>query len=125
MRYSNRPALSFGTVGVSPTSCALAIGEAVFSALLAVFLLVVAILSLRQTPGVRRLFLIYAVAKILLGVIGIVAFAGIIRSLNGVNDSTGYAQAMAQGFAGLAKVELTIVVVGDPKKVDRSLFQSL
>jgi hypothetical protein len=102
----------FGSIGVSPTACALAVGEAALSALLAVFLLIVAILALRQSPGVRRLYLIYAVAKLILCVIAIVAFSRIIASITAGTDTFGYAQSMAKGFTGVARFALVIAAIG-------------
>lgn len=102
----------FGSISVSPTGCALAVGEAALSALLAIFLLIVAILALRQSAGVRRLYLIYAVAKLILGVIAIVAFSRIIGSLSAGTDAYGYAQSMARGFSGVARVALVVTAIG-------------
>jgi hypothetical protein len=106
------PGVTFGALGVDRRSCSMAVAEALLSALLAVFLLVVSILSLRQSPAARRLFLIYAVVKVLCGVVAIVAFAGILSSLNAGNDSFGYARAMATSFGGVARVAITLSAIG-------------
>jgi hypothetical protein len=106
------PSVTLGTISVSKGSCGMALAEAAISGLLAVFLIVVAILSLRQTPGVGRLYLIYAIAKLITGIVGIVALVGIINSLNAGSDSVGYAQSMVTAFGGMARVALGVTLVG-------------
>jgi hypothetical protein len=104
--------VTLGAISVSKGSCGTALAEAAISALLAIFLLVVAILSLRQSPGVGRLYLIYAVAKLICGILGAVAFAGIINSLSAGTDTSGYAQSMVTAFGGMARVALGVTVIG-------------
>jgi hypothetical protein len=70
-----------GPISVQSGSYTLAIAEAVLSALVAIYLLVISILVLRQTPIGRRLFAIYAAAKLICGVLAIVAFVQILNAL--------------------------------------------
>jgi hypothetical protein len=104
--------VTLGAISVNKASCGAALAEAGISGLLAVFLLVVAILSLRQSPGVGRLYLIYAVAKLICGILGAVAFAGIINSLSAGTDTIGYAQSMVTAFGGMARFALGVTVIG-------------
>jgi hypothetical protein len=104
--------VTLGAISVSKGSCGTALAEAAISALLAIFLLVVAILSLRQSPGVGRLYLIYAIAKLICGVLGVVAFARIINSLSAGTDTSGYAQTMVTAFGGMARFALGVTLIG-------------
>jgi hypothetical protein len=106
-------AVTLGAIAVSKGSCGTAIAAAAISAVLAVFLLVVAILSLRQSPGVGRLYLIYAIAKLVTGVVAVAALLGIINSLSATGtDSVGYAQSMVSAFGGMAKFALAVTLIG-------------
>ncbi len=101
-----------GAIGVDKGSCALAIAEAAVSGLLAIYLLVIAILTLRQSGTSRKLFIIYGVLKVLCGIAGIVAFAWMMSSLTAAADPTGFAQSMVAGFKATSSAALTLTAIG-------------
>jgi len=101
-----------GPMGVSTGSCALVIGEAAISGLLAIYLLVVAILSLRQTGAPRMLYVMYGFLKLLCGIAAIVGFSWMIRSMDASYDPTGFTRSMVAGFKGMATAALTISAIG-------------
>jgi hypothetical protein len=103
---------AMGAIGVDTGSCGLVIAEAAVSALLAVYLLVVGILSLRPTGIPRALFLVYALIKLLCGVAAIVGLTWMIRSMNAVYDPNGIAQSMMTGFKGMASAALSLASIG-------------
>ncbi|HEY7116109.1 MAG TPA: hypothetical protein VH475_05970 [Tepidisphaeraceae bacterium] len=110
------PGIVAGNLRVNPLSCTLVILEAALSALLAVYLLVVAILSLRQTRGGRRLLLIYAGLKLVCGVVAILGLSLMIASLNttpaGPAGTISIAQNVARGFAAMAIFALVVAMIG-------------
>lgn len=103
-----------GTLRVDQTSCSLGLVDAVISGLLAIYLLVIAILSLKRNPIGRKFYFIYIAAKIAIGVVAVAAFSGIINSLNATSAPGGFsiAQSASQFFAGIASAALTFSVIG-------------
>jgi hypothetical protein len=109
---SASPPFWMGAIGVDKGSCALAIAEAALSGLLAIYLLVIAILTLRQGGSSRKLFIIYGVLKVLCGIAGIVGFAWMMSSLTAAADPTGFAQSMVAGFKATSSAALTLTAIG-------------
>ncbi len=103
-----------GTLRVDQTSCSLGMADAVVSALLAIYLLVIAILSLKRNPIGRKFYFIYIAAKIAIGVVAVIAFSGIISSLNATSASGTYsiAQSAGQFFTAIASAALTFSIIG-------------
>jgi hypothetical protein len=85
-------------------SCEMATADAFFSGLLAIYLLVIAILTLRRNPIGKKFFIIYAVVKLICGVIGLMGFIGIINSLSASIDTLGIARSWFGGMANAAAV---------------------
>lgn len=107
------PGWATGTLAVNQTSCSLGLAEAIVSGLLGIYLLVIAILSLRQNSIGRKFYLIYIALKIVCGVVAIVAFGGIISSLSATsNGAFSVAQSMSQVFGGFATAALTFSIIG-------------
>jgi hypothetical protein len=109
---SASPPFWMGAIGVDKGSCALAIAEAAISGLLAIYLLVIAILTLRQGGSSRKLFVIYGVLKVFCAIAGIVAFAWMMSSLTAGADPTGFAQSMVAGFKATSSAALTLTAIG-------------
>jgi hypothetical protein len=94
------PNLVYTQTGVSRGSCTVVMLDAGIGILLAVFLLVIGILALRQTPGTRRLFLIYATIKIVIAIAAIGAFASIVSALDTAKTPAGAVPLSAPGAPG-------------------------
>jgi hypothetical protein len=105
---------AMGTLSVNQTSCSLGLADALVSELLAIYLLVIAIMTLRRNPIARKFYLIYIAIKIIIGVVAVCAFAGIVNSLNAtsVSSSMSAAQAVSNVFAGFASAALTFSIIG-------------
>jgi hypothetical protein len=108
---SSAPNLAFATppVTVNGAACAMAIADAALSLLLAIFLLVIGILTFRPDGAPRRLYVIYALAKLACGTIGVIGFAWIARSLSA---GAPYAQNMVTGFQGMASSAVALCAIG-------------
>jgi hypothetical protein len=104
------PPFALGSVGVDKSACTLGIVDAALSGLLAIYLFVVAILSLRASGAPRKLLVIYALVKIASGVIAIIGFALIMHSLVATNAV--FAQSMARSFRGMSSAALTVSAIG-------------
>ena len=106
------PTFTMGTITVDKSSCTLAIIDAAFSALLAIYLLVVAILALRPAGAPRKLFIIYALFKLACGIMGIIGFAWMTQSLTASNDPNGFATSMVRSFQGMSSAAITLTAIG-------------
>jgi hypothetical protein len=102
-------AYAVGAVSVNGAACAMGIADAALSVLLAIYLLVIAILTFRPDGAPRRWYVLYALAKLVCGVIGVVGFTWIARSLRA---GEGYAQSMAAGFKGMASGSVALCAIG-------------
>lgn len=100
-----------GTISVSHAACAMAIVDGGLSALLAVYLLVIAIISLRPSGAPRRLFVIYGLAKLACGIIGVIGFSWMMQSLSASGNGS-LAQAMVTPFKGMSSAALTLTTIG-------------
>jgi hypothetical protein len=106
------PQFVMGTIGVEPRSCTLAVIEALISGLLAIYLIVIAIMTFRQTGMARKFWIIYALLKIPLSIMALVAFGWMISSMNVANDPTGIATSMMSGFKGMAATSQVLAGIG-------------
>jgi hypothetical protein len=108
------PNFVFTAVPVNRGSCTVVMLDAGLGVLLAVYLLVIAILALRQSPGTRRLFVIYGVVKIVCGVAAIVAFASIISSFNAAaaTANPNMVPIALPWFTGISTSALVMTVIG-------------
>jgi hypothetical protein len=109
---SPNPAYAVGANSVNGAACAMAIGDAVFSLLLAVYLLVIAILTFRPDGAPRGLYVIYALAKLACGVVGVTGFSWIVASLSASGPNTAFAPAMVTAFKGMASGAVTLCAFG-------------
>jgi len=73
---------------------------------------VIAILTFRPDGAPRRLYVIYALAKLVCGVMGIVGFSWIVGSLGANGPPGNFAQAMVTGFKGMASGAVTLCAFG-------------
>ncbi len=100
-------------LGVDSSACTAASIEAVLSGLLAIFLLVTGILLLKQKPITHRFYLIYAIAKMLVGIVGIWAFSTILKSMSAPeNDPMMLGRSLLAAFSGMATAMLVIGIIG-------------
>jgi hypothetical protein len=106
------PAFVMGSISVEKTGCTLAIIDAALSALLAIYLFVVAILALRPVGAPRKLFIIYALLKLGCGAMGVIGFAWMSQSLAASNDPNGFATSMVRSFQGMSSAALTLTAIG-------------
>jgi hypothetical protein len=106
------PQFVMGAIGVEARSCSLAVIEALISGLLAIYLMVIAIMSFRQTGMGRKFWIIYALLKIPLSILALVAFGWMISSMNVANDPTGIATSMMSGFKGMAATSQVLAGIG-------------
>ena len=109
---STGPQFVMGTIGVEPRSCTLAVIEALISGLVAIYLMVVAIMTFRQTGMSRKFWIIYALLKIPLSIMALVAFGWMISSMNVANDPMGIATSMMSGFKGMAATSQVLAGIG-------------
>lgn len=103
-----------GTLRVDQTSCSLGMADAAVSGMLAIYLLVIAILSLKRNPIGRKFYFIYIAVKIAIGIVAVIAFSGIITSLNATSapGTFSIAQSASRFFAGIASAALTFSIIG-------------
>jgi hypothetical protein len=106
------PQFVMGSLGVRKPDCTLAIIDAGLGVLLAIFLLVIAILTLRQSAGTRRLYVIYAVVKIASGVAAIVAFASIVSAIRATTQTGNTAIIMGGYFESISRTSLVLTAIG-------------
>jgi hypothetical protein len=105
------PAWAMGTLSVDHNSCSMGFAEALLSGLLAIYLLVIAIMSLKQNPIGRKFYFIYIAIKVIAGLIAIVAFSGIINSLN-ASSGPSMARSASDFFAGTATAAMVFSAIG-------------
>jgi hypothetical protein len=103
---------TMGSITVDKPSCTLAIIDAALSALLAIYLLVIAILALRPAGAPRKFFIIYALLKLACGAMGVVGFAWMSQSLSASNDPNGFATSMVKSFQGMSSAAFTLAAIG-------------
>jgi hypothetical protein len=106
------PVFTMGSISVDKPSCTLAIIDAALSALLAIYLFVIAILALRPSGAPRKFFIIYALLKLACGAMGVVGFAWMSQSLAASNDPNGFATSMVKSFQGMSSAALTLTAIG-------------
>jgi hypothetical protein len=106
------PAFAMGSISVEKTGCTLAIIDAALSALLAIYLFVIAILALRPAGAPRKFFIIYALLKLICGAMGVIGFAWMSQSLAASNDPNGFATSMVRSFQGMSSAALTLTAIG-------------
>jgi hypothetical protein len=106
------PAFVMGSISVDKPACTLAIVDAALSALLAIYLLVIAILALRPAGAPRKFFIIYALLKLACGAMGVIGFAWMSQSLAASNDPNGFATSMVRSFQGMSSAALTLTAIG-------------
>jgi hypothetical protein len=107
------PNVIFTNISLSRGSCTVVMLDAGLGVLLAVFLLVIAILALRQTPGTRRLFVIYAIVKILSSIAAIVALSTLLASLSAGNTANPNVIPLTlPWFTGLCTAAQVLTVIG-------------
>jgi hypothetical protein len=103
-------------LAIHPLSIALVIGESFASAFLSIYLLVIAILTLRESPRGRRYHQIYAAIKIPLAVTGGVAFAwlmtGLLSSLRTLNPGIGAGGFTARSVQVMMTLGIAIAAAG-------------
>jgi hypothetical protein len=103
-------------LAIHPLSIALVIGESLASGALAVYLMVIAILTLRDSPRGRRFHQVFAAIKIPLAITGGVAFAwlmtGMLSSLRALNPGMGRGAPSADSIQTMATLGIVMAVVG-------------
>jgi hypothetical protein len=103
-------------LAIHPLSIALVIGESIASGALAVYLLVIAILTLRESPRGRRFHQVFAAIKIPLAITGGVAFAwlmtGLLSSLRALNPGMGRGAPSANSVQVMATLGIVMAVAG-------------
>ena len=101
---------------IHPLSIALVVGESIASAALAIFLFVVAVLTLRDSPRGRRYHQVFAAIKIPLAVTGGVAFAwlmtGLLTSLRALNPGMGAGLPSARAIQTMTTLGIMMAVIG-------------
>jgi len=102
------PTQFWGNVSVSAGSTALVTVDAILSVMLAVYLMVIAILSLRPVGLSRRYFTVYACVKILLGAAAIVGFSWMIADVSNVSVPA----IMSGVVEGWSKTSLVLTSIG-------------
>lgn len=107
----------FGTFTVNPSSCKLAITESILSLLLAGLLMTCGVLALRQSAMTRRLYLIWAVAKLAMAVLGIVALRWMLSSMQSTSSFPAFADMMSGWtmtalWLGIAGAIFPLIVLG-------------
>jgi hypothetical protein len=105
------PPFVMGTFSVSRAACTMGIVDGVLSGFLAVYLLVIAILALRPSGASRLLFTLYAICKIVCGMIGIIGFAWMVNSLS-TGSAPGFATSLVTGFKGMSSAALGLTCIG-------------
>lgn len=103
-------------LAIHPLSIALVVGESLASAALAVYLFVVAVLTLRDSPRGRRYHQVFAAIKIPLAITGGVAFAwlmtGLLSSLRTLNPGIGAGAPTARSVQVMTTLGIIMVVAG-------------
>jgi hypothetical protein len=107
------PPFTGPVIAANRTSYGLVILEAALSAVAAIFLLVVGIFVLRQSPASRWLLLVYAVVKTGLGVLGIVSLSWMMASLDASGaDPYGMSKTLLATLEGFTGAALVLACVG-------------
>jgi hypothetical protein len=94
---------------LSPVAAALVMVEAAFSAAIAIYLLVIGILTIRQSRRGKRLHIIYAILKIPVAVFGVIATAWMWATF--VAPGPGASSAVAATMGLLASVGLIYPII--------------